>query len=124
MSALNDPRVKVDSYVIYPTDYDLIPFSDKFSFALEVKNGHAWGWSVRQAGLTGGLAMNRKGQWVMESRGSGHNKARRWSLEEALEIALKYVDTHKRDGMSAADAVARREELLAEFEQRRRGVQS
>ena len=116
-SPLDDPRVQPDSFVVYPTDYDLIPYSDKESWALTVTNGHAYGWSIRPGiGMSGSVALNRNGKRIFESRGSGHNKARRWPLEEALRIALSIVDSHKVMGMSAAEAVARRDEILASFE--------
>ncbi len=116
--ALADPRVQPDSFVVYPTDYDLIPYSDRESWALTVTNGHAYGWSIRPGigGHGGSVALNRKGERIIESRGSGHNKARRWPLEEALRIALSIVDTHKVIGMSAAEAVAKRKQIIASFE--------
>lgn len=107
MSALNDPRVSPDSYMVRPSCYDEMGNSDRDTMCLSVVNGHAWGWSVRQHGFTGSRALNRKGEWIYESRGSGHNKVRRWSLEEALAIALKYVDTLKWNGSTAADVAAR-----------------
>lgn len=119
IDVLNDPRVKADSYVVYPSDYDLIPYSDKESWALTVTNGHAYGWSIRPGiGMGGSVALNRKGERIFESRGSGRNKARRWPLEEALRIALSIVDTHKVAGMSAAEAVAKRDQIIASFEVR------
>ena len=115
-NVLDDPRVKPDSFVVYPTDYDLIPYSDKDSWVLTVTNGHAYGWSIRPGiGASGSVALNRKGEQVFERRGSGHNKARRWPLEEALRIALSIVDTHKVAGMSAAEAVAKRDRIIASF---------
>lgn len=114
---LADPRVEPDSFVVYPTDYALIPYSDRESWALTVTNGHAYGWSIRPGiGVSGSAALNRKGERIFESRGSGHNKARRWPLEEALRIALDIVDTHKVGGISAAEAVAKRDQILASFE--------
>lgn len=115
--ALADPRVQPDSFVVYPTDYELIPYSDKESWVLTVVNGHAYGWSIRPGiGIGSSVALNRKGERIFESRGSGHNKARRWPLEEAIAIALQIVDKHKVAGMSAAEAVARREQIIASFE--------
>lgn len=116
--ALADPRVQPDSFVVYPTDYDLIPYSDKESWALTVTNGHAYGWSIRPGiGMSGPVALNRKGERIIESRRSGRNKARRWPLEEALRIALSIVDTrHKVAGLSAAEVVAKREQIIASFE--------
>lgn len=101
------PRVAADSYVIYPSCYDQMGNSDRDMFCLSVTNGHAWGWSVRQHGFSGQRAMNRNGEWIYESRGSGHNKARRWTLNEALAIALEHVDTHLINGSTAADCAAR-----------------
>jgi hypothetical protein len=115
-SPLDDPRVQPDSFVVYPTDYDLIPYSDKEQWALTVTNGHAWGWSIRPGiGMTGPVVLNRKGERIIESRGSGRNKPRRWPLEEALQIALSIVDTHKVAGRSAAEVVANRDRIIASF---------
>jgi hypothetical protein len=105
MSALDDPRVSADVYVVRPTCYDEMINTDRDYWCLSVVNGHAWGWSVRRGvGMSGGPAMNRKDEWVYESRGSGRNKPRRWPLEEALTIALQHVDTHKLNGCTAAEA--------------------
>ena len=104
MSALHDPRVKVDSYLVYPTGYDEFVNSDKGAWCLSVTNGHAWGWSIRRGMSVGGAAMNRKGQWIYESRGSERNKVRRFPLDEALRIALANVDTHRINGHTAAEA--------------------
>jgi len=103
----DDPRVQPDVYVVRPSCYDQMGNSDRDMSCLSVVNGHAWGWSVRQHVFTGSRALNRKGEWVLESRGSGHNKARRWTLEEALEIALRHVDSIKINGSTAADCAAR-----------------
>jgi hypothetical protein len=102
--AMSEPRVEVDSYVVYPTGYDDMVHADKYTWCLEVTNGHSWGWSVRQAGYSSQRALNRKGEWIYESRGSGHNKARRWTAEEAIAIALKHVDTLTINGRTAAQA--------------------
>ncbi len=102
---LHDPRVTVDCYVVRPTGYDDLVHTDKDSWCLSVINGHAWGWSIRRGtGMGGGPAMNRKGGWIFESRGSGRNKPRRYPLEEALALALKYVDTHTINGHAAQGA--------------------
>lgn len=103
---LNDPRVAPDSYIVRPSGYDDLAQGDKDMWCLSVTNGHAWGWSIRRHGFTGQQAMNRKGEWIWERRGSGHNKARRWPLEEAISIALKNVDTHRINRMTAAEASA------------------
>lgn len=104
---MSEPRVEVDRYVVYPSDYDELVQSDKDSWCLSVTNGHAWGWRITQGrGMSTMLAMNRKGEWIAESRGSGHNKPRRWSLDEALEIAKRHVDTHRINGRTAAEASA------------------
>lgn len=104
---LADPRVQADTYVIYPTCWDEMGNSDRDLFCLSVTNGHAWGWSIRRGMSHGPLAMNRSGQWIAESRGSGHNKARRWPLAEALTIALAHVDTQRINGSTAAEVAAR-----------------
>jgi hypothetical protein len=52
------------------------------------------------------LAMNRRGEFIAESRGSGHNKARRWPLDEALRIAGQHVDTLRINGRTATEASA------------------
>lgn len=107
MSALDDPRVEPDTYVVRPTGYADFVNTDKDSWCLSVTNGHAYGWSVRRGvGMSGGLAMNRKGEFIYESRGSGRNKPRRWPLEEALEIALRHIDTIRLNGSTAAEASA------------------
>jgi hypothetical protein len=101
------PRVEVDRYVVYPTGYDELVHDDKASWCLTVVNGHAYGWRITRGRATDSvLAMNRAGEWVAESRGSGHNKARRWPLEEALRIAARHVDTHRINGMTAVEASA------------------
>lgn len=112
MNPLDDPRVQVDSYVVYPTGYADLVHSDKDAWCLTVTNGHAYGWSIRRGlSMTGPMAMNRHGKWIMESRGSDRNKPRRWSLEEALTIALRHVDTQRiarRTAQEASDEVAAR----------------
>ena len=102
----DDPRVAVDTYVVRPTGYDEFVNSDRYMWCLEVTDGHAHGWSVRRAFLSGSPAMNRHGQWIYETQGSGRNKPRRWPLEEALRIALAHVDTHRINGCTAAEASA------------------
>lgn len=92
-SPLDDPRVEPVSYKVTATCADLLPPDILSSFTLIVTNGGRWGWSIRRGQSDSSFAMNRKGQWICESRGSGHNKARRWELEEAIQIALKNVDT-------------------------------
>lgn len=105
MSELDDPRVSPDVYVVRPTGYDDLVHSDKDAWCLSVVNGHAWGWSIRRGiGRSSDLAMNRKGEWIWESRGSGRNKPRRWPLDEALMIALRHVDTLKLNGFTAVEA--------------------
>ena len=104
-SPLDDPRVAVDAYTVRPTGYDDLAHSDKDAWCLSVINGHAWGWSIRRGvGTGGGMAMNRKGEWIFESRGSGRNKPRRYPLDEALRLALKHVDRHKINGHNAREA--------------------
>lgn len=110
-----DPRVQVDSYVVYPTGYEQLVHSDKYMWCLSVVNGHAYGWSIRRGiGMHGSAAMNRKGEWVYEDRGSGRNKPRRFPVDEALRVALEHVDTHRINGCTATEAstdVARRMEV-------------
>lgn len=114
---LHDPRVKVDSYAVYPTGYDEHVHADKHSWVLTVTDGHAWGWSIRRGiGLSGGAAMNRKGEWIWESRGSGRNKPRRFPLDEALSIALQHVDGVRINGYTAAEASAEVTRRLAASE--------
>lgn len=88
-------------YEVYPTNYGQIPFSDKESFTY-VRNGHAWGWSVRDFSGGQGRAMNRKGEFIHETRGNKGNRFRRYSLEEALELAQIWVDKRKRVGGKTA----------------------
>lgn len=98
------PQVHADAYVVRPTCYDQMGNSDRDMWCLTVTNGHAYGWSIRRGiGGGGGPAMNRKGEWIFESRGSGRNKPRRWPLEEALAIALRHVDSHRLNGRIAQD---------------------
>jgi hypothetical protein len=102
-----EPRVEVDRYIVYPSNYDTLVHSDKDSWCLSVTNGHAYGWRITQGrGMDSMRAMNRKGQWIVESRGSLANKPRRYTLDEALAIAKRYVDTHRINGMTASEASA------------------
>ena len=103
---LQDPRVEPQVYVVRPTGYDELVNSDKDAWCLTVVNGHAYGWSIRRGMATSGFAMNRKGEWVLERRGSAQNRVRRWPLEEALKLALRHVDTHQLNGHTAAEASA------------------
>lgn len=103
-SVLDDPRVDADVYVIYPTGYEEMTCVDKDKFCLTVTNGHEYGWSIREGrGVTSSRAMNRKGEFVLETRGHGGNRRRRWPLEEAIAIALQHVDTRTVMGRTAAD---------------------
>lgn len=96
MSVFLDPRVVIDEYIVKPTCYDDLPEHERLHFCLTVSNGHAWGWSVRKgAGYSSSYAMNRKGQWILESRGHRGNRFRRYELEFALALALKHVDSVK-----------------------------
>lgn len=114
-----EDRVMPDSFVVYPTDYHLIPYSDRDNWALTVENGHTWGWRIVPGiGRSGGSqVLNRAGECVFEVRADEANRDRRWSMAEALAIALDVVDTkHAVQGMTAAQAVAHREQILASFE--------
>jgi hypothetical protein len=99
-----DPRVVADTYIVRPTGYDDMAFTDKADWCLVVTNGHAWGWSIRRGTVQSSMAMNRSGKWIVESRGSGHNKARRWPLDEALSIALEHIDSIRIMGRTAREA--------------------
>lgn len=103
----DDPRVEVDSYVIFPDRYADIPYGDREDWVVTVVNGHLNGWSIRRGlGATHStMAMNGDGTWTPESR-HGDNSSRRWTRDEALAIALLNVNTHKVQGLSAAEAVA------------------
>lgn len=103
LDALNDPRVQPDAYIVYPTGYDDMVNSDKYHWCLHVINGHSYGWSVRP-GRGSSSAMNRKGKMIYETSGSGSNRFRRYSLEEALGIALQYVDSYVVNGCTASQA--------------------
>jgi protein involved in polysaccharide export with SLBB domain len=106
----NAPRVEIDTFVVYPTCFEDIGFDDRSNWCLIVQNGHAWGWSVRPGppGTSGShQAMNRKGKWIFESRGDRRNKTRRFTVAEALKIAVKYVDTHTVVGLTASQAAAK-----------------
>lgn len=102
-SPLDDPRVVPDKYIVWPTCADRLGH-EKYTFGLTVLNGHEWGWSV-QRGANGlsDMAMNRKGQFIMENRSSKRNRLRRYPLEEALALALKYVDKRKVMGKTAEE---------------------
>lgn len=94
------PQVEADVFIVKPSCHDSLPEHEKHNFCLSVVNGHAWGWSVRPSAADS-RAMNRKGEFIIESRGHRGNKARRWPLEEALNIALNHVDSRKVNGMTA-----------------------
>lgn len=117
-SPLDDPRVHTDRYLVRPSGYDDMVHSDRAFWCLSVVDGHQWGWSVRRGSADSPYAMNRKGEWVLESRGSARNKARRWPLEEALGLALKHVDTLTLNGHTAAQASAEVAARLAERQEK------
>lgn len=117
-SPVDDPRVHPDRYVVRPTGYDDMVHADRMYWCLSVVNGHEWGWSVRRGPGDSHYAMNRKGEWIIESRGSARNKARRWPLEEALALALKYVDTVTLNGRTAAQASAEIAARIAEQQEK------
>lgn len=99
------PRIEVDSYVVYPTGYDEMVHSDKDAWCLTVSNGHAWGWRItRGINMSGQMAMNRHGKFIVETRRSGHNKQRRWPLDLALIIARDNVDRITLNGWTAQQA--------------------
>lgn len=98
-----DSRIEVVSYIVRPSGYDDLVHSDKDSWCLRVVNGQAWGWVIRR-GWGDTFALNRKGEWIAEDRGSGRNKPRRYPLDEALRLALAHVDTLKLNGCTAAEA--------------------
>lgn len=102
MSApVTDPRVAVDEYTVRPTAYDRMNPNERLHWCLAVTDGHEWGWSVRHYAFRQ-EAMNRKGEFIWESRGSKANRFRRYPLEEALALALKHVDSvATRNGMTA-----------------------
>lgn len=101
---VDDPRVKVSEFLVYPTGYQEMTMGDKDAWILKVMDGHRWGWSVRRGMSDSHYAMNRRGAWILESRGHGQNKFRRYPLEEALELALSWVDRRTIRGMTAAQA--------------------
>lgn len=89
MTVFDDPRVEPDTYIVKHPLWDKIPEDERSHWQVAVVNGHAWGWSCRRGHANSDFAYNREGKQIIESRGSKANKARRWPLEEALEIALK-----------------------------------
>lgn len=102
-SPLDDPRVTHESFVVWPSCADRLGAS-KYDFALTVTNGHEWGWAIRRGAMGySGMAMNRKGQFIVENRGSRNNRFRRYPLEEALALALKHVDKRKVMGKTAEE---------------------
>lgn len=113
---LADPRVRANSFAVYPTGYDQLVHSDKDGWCLTVTDGHAYGWSIRRGlGVSSPIAMNRHGRWIVESRGSGRNKPRRWPLDEALRIALAHIDTLRINGRTAQQASDEVAARLAHF---------
>ena len=118
VTPVDDARVEADSYVVYPDRYDDIPYADRHDWVLTVVNGHTEGrtatWSIRRGlGATHGtLAMNGDGTWELESR-HADNTSRRWTRDDALAIALLNVNTHKVQGLSAAEAIAEGEKARA-----------
>lgn len=102
---LEDPRVQVDEYIVVPSCYEELSKYERHNWVLSVTNGHEWGWSVRRGMSSSPFAMNRRGKWIVESRGNQGNRFRRFPVEEALELALKHVDTYKINGMTAQDFV-------------------
>lgn len=101
------PHSEPDSYVVYPTGYDDCESDEKIRWCLTVKNGHAFGWSVRRSGWADERqAMNRKGEFIYEQRGHKQNESRRYSLEEALALAEKHVDKQRLQSMTFAEFAA------------------
>lgn len=98
------PVVAALEYVVYPSRFARIPFADRDSWCLYVFDG-GWGWSVRNFPGGQGSAMNRRGEFIHERRGHKGNQRRRYSLDEALALARRYVDHHKRNGRTAAEVV-------------------
>lgn len=101
----DQPSVEVDVYIIRPSGYDDLVNSDKDMWCLHVINGHAWGWSVRRS-VGDQRALNRKGEFVYETRGQGSNRFRRFTSDEAIALAVKFVDTMTINGCTAAQASA------------------
>lgn len=107
---LSEARVEAREYVVRPTGYDECPFVDKAtSLCLYIYDGGKWGWSVRDFPGGQGRAMNRRGKFIYETRGHEQNKHRRYTLEEATELALKWVDKRYfyRD-MTVADVIKKK----------------
>lgn len=105
-SPFDDPRVQPDVYLVRPTGYDEVDMTDKYHWQLHVTNGHAFGWSVRRY-REDPYAMNRKGKFIQESRGHRGNRYRRYPLEEALQLALKHVDSLTVMNLTLAQAAER-----------------
>lgn len=97
------PMVFSRSYVVYPTAYNEVPYSDRNNWCLYVTHT-GWGWKVSDW-ESGGRALNKKGKWIQESRGHQQNKSRRYTLEDALERAKATVDSYTVMGQTAAGAV-------------------
>lgn len=108
MSKLSPARMEIKEYVVRPTGYDECPYVDKAtSFCLYLYDGGMWGWSVRDFPGGQGRAMNRKGEFIMERRGHGQNKTRRYDLATATSLALKWVDDRKLyGGKTVAELIA------------------
>lgn len=99
-------EVVVTECEVRPTCWGSLPEDDRDLWSLYLFDGMRWGWSICERRGGQGRTMNRKGEWILESRHSESNKFRRWSFDEAQEIALKYVDKRKVYGRTASEWVA------------------
>lgn len=106
-----DPRVFADVYQIYPSCHPEIGLEAAHDWSVAVVNGYKWGWSMRRGHPDSSFALNSEGEFVCEGRRSEDNANRRWPLEEALALALKFVDERVVAGHTAqqwADKLAAR----------------
>lgn len=99
-------RVSPHSYLVRPTRVDELPDDEQDVFDLLVVDGRSCGWAIRRRSIDSLWAMNRRGEWIRESRGSGLNRPRRWPLPEALTIALAHVDTQRFMGRTLDEVIS------------------
>jgi hypothetical protein len=89
------PRHEITRYEVYPDGYDESTIVDKRNWILyverrEQENGE-YLWKVSRSPGGGGFVLTRKGKWIYDQR-----LQLRWtrhSLEDALALADKHVDT-------------------------------
>lgn len=109
MSPEDNDRIRVSTYTVVPTGYDQMVQADKNSWALFVVDGGSqYGWAIRRGSPATGSCMNTNGRFVPEPLPSGRSQEwlerHRWTLPEALQLALAHVDQLELNGHTAAQA--------------------